>query len=96
MKNKKEVNIEELVLEMVIPNEILDEFIFIAEKEIDFVGEKLIENGYILKEDFNKIAATIQRNNKLYSAKLKYYNNENKWEFDGEVYRWENIEHLVQ
>ena len=96
MKNKKENNIEDIVLEMVIPEYILAEFLFIAEKESDFVGERLIDNGYIFKEDFNKLAVTIQRDNKLYSAKLKYYSNEDKWEFDGEVYRWENIEHLVQ
>ena len=39
---------------------------------------------------------SFQRNNKLFSAKLKCSaTNEEIWNFDGEVYRWENIEHLV-
>ena len=96
MKNKKEVNLEGITLEMEIPEKILKEFKLIAERAKDFIGEKLIDNGYILKDEFNKIAITIQRNNKLFSAKLKCSaTNEEIWNFDGEVYRWENIEHLV-
>ena len=96
MKNKKEVNLEGITLEMEIPENILKEFKSIAEHEKDFIGERLIDNGYILKEEFNKIAITIQRNQKLYSAKLKCSStNEDIWNFEGEVYRWENIEHLV-
>lgn len=95
MKNKKEVNIAGICLDMEIPERIYKEFSHIAEREKDFVGEKLLHDGYLLKEEENKVAMTIQRADRLYSAKMKYSSSEGKWKFDGEVYRWENIEHLV-
>ena len=95
MKNKKIVNLEGVSLEENIPQGIDKLFIRIAQIEEDFIGQKVLQNGFIIKETTNKCTITLQLRKKLYSAKLKQLPNTKNWEIDGLIDHWENIDYLL-
>lgn len=95
MKNKKPINLDGISLEENIPQSIEKIFILIAKKENDFIGSKIIHNGYIIKEMLTKCTISLQIENKLYTSKLKFIPSTEKWEIDGEIDHWENIDHLL-
>ena len=96
MKNKKSVNLEGVSLEENIPLGVEKIFVQYATEYHNFVGEKMLLNGYLIKETQNKCTIALQlKKRQLYSAKLKFIPTTQKWEIDGSIDRWENVEHLL-
>lgn len=95
MKSKKPVNIDGISLEESIPQVVKKIFIEIAKNHQDYIGTKLIDHGFIVKETNNKCTISLQIQQKLYTAKLKFIISTNKWDIDGEIDHWENVEYLL-
>lgn len=88
-------NMDNVILTHELPEYILADFIEIANRYKDFIGEKIIDNGYLIKNEQNKVTITLQRGSRLYSIKLKHNLSHNVWNIDGEPIRWDNVEPLL-
>ena len=76
-----------------IPVEIMSLFIEILEKNKNFVGEKPLGNGFLIKKSANKATITLDRGGKVYSAKMIFSHNE--WNVVGIPSIWDNIKDIT-
>lgn len=75
------------------PEEIKEQFLQILEQEREFVGEKPLDNGFIIKRNKDKATITLDDGVKIYAAKMVRVNNE--WRVIGFPSIWENIRELL-
>lgn len=76
------------------PDKIKEHFYLILKKERDFVGEKPIDNGFIIKRNKDRATITYDDGNVIYAAKMVKSHDE--WKVIGFPSIWGNIQELVR
>ncbi|MNW17353.1 hypothetical protein D3C71_2165200 [compost metagenome] len=64
------------------------------QQEKDYVGEKKIERGFLIKRNKDRATITYDNGNAIYAAKLVRSNNE--WRVVGVPSIWENLKDLLE
>lgn len=76
------------------PEEIKEIFYAILLREKDFVGEKPIDNGFIIKRNKDRATITYDDGRIIYAAKMVREHKD--WRVIGFPSIWENIQELVR
>jgi len=76
-----------------LPQEVLRLFVDILNKERDFIGEKAIDDGYLVKGMKNRATITFSDGKKVYSAKFAWVGK--MWKMAGLPSMWSSIRDIT-
>lgn len=76
------------------PAEIKELFYSLLEREAEFIGEKPIKQGYIIKRNKDKATVTYDDGNNIYAIKLVKHKGD--WRVIGVASIWDNIQELLK
>ena len=83
-----------MLRETKFPENIINHLYKVLEEERDFVGEKPIQKGFIVKRSKDKATITYDDGNYIYAVKLVY--NKGEWHVVGYPSMWYNIQELLK
>lgn len=76
------------------PQHIQEHFYSILNEERNYIGEKRIESGFLIKRNKNKATITYDDGDSIYAAKMQYSNSD--WQVIGVPSIWKDIKDLLE
>lgn len=76
-----------------LSDEVLNEIKGILEAHKDFIGEKHLRNGFLIKNSENKATITLLVDGNLFSVKMVKSNSD--WNISSSITYWEHLKGLV-
>jgi len=77
------------------PDDVKKHFYNVLNEEREYIGEKKIERGFIIKKNKDRATITYDNGHAIYAAKLIKSNNED-WKVVGVPSIWENLKDLLE